>query len=786
MGSLREFIIIFQFGNYMHEPIKLLYFSHTLSKYPRAEKTLREDGFELISVIDLSSAIDTTDQQQPDIVLLDSNTSFKHFLQFRGRTNHNSSSPRFLILIDEKDLIGTLDIKSEGLFLIPTPKDTRELLQCLNTYRDPIVLREQFSNKNLSIEDTFHLLENELNQSRHAQRSLARQLWKERERLGSSQSVARVGSWETDLSNFTTEWTEQTHQIFGTDPTSFLPTHKGFIALVHPLEQEKVDAVFRQSIKDKEPHSIVHRIVRPDGTQRTVEERWNVFTDENGNAIRAVGACRDITDQQIAEADRDRLFQLSGDLLAIGTLEGQLTQVNPAWTEVLGWPKEEIENNYALKLVHPDDFERSKRTGIAIRNGENIRDFENRLLCKDGTYRWICWNTYPFLELQQVFSIGRDITDAKLAKQGIDELEERLQFISESLNMGYWDLDLITEQVWRSLSHDQCFGYEKLLDEWSYNIFLRHLHPDDRDYADRSIQATIAKGNNFKIEFRVIWPDRSVHWIFCIGRITRNEKGEAIRMLGVVLDISDRKKLEGQLHQVQRLESMGHLTGGIAHDFNNLLTIIIGNTEVLQQELKDNSVLAPLTDMVFDAAERGAELVKRMLAFSRKQRLEPKTFNINELIAKLQPLLERSIGASVDLELQLLEKLWLCRIDPSELENCLLNLAINARDAMAEHGKLIVSTSNKTIKLNDFSQQSELDMGDYVQIKVEDNGVGISEEILEQIFEPFFTTKPSGSGLGLAMVYGFIKQSGGGMFVQSTPDLGTQIELYIPALHESE
>lgn len=769
----------------MNEPIRLLYFPSTLSKYPRAEELLTDDGFELYSATDLALAIDAANQQNPGIVLLDTSTSLKDYLRFR-RGTHKSSNSHFLIFSDEAIDNDADDLQLEELFLVPTPKDTRELLQCLNTFRAPKVLREQHAQKPMSIEDTIHSLESELNQTKYAQRSLARQLWKERERLGSSQSVARVGSWETNLTNLTVEWTEQTHQIFGTDPSSFLPTHEDFIALVHPLDQEKVDAAFKRSLQDKKSHSIVHRIVRPDGTQRIVEERWNVFTDENNRAVRAVGACRDITDQQTAEEDRDRLFRLSGDLLSIGTMEGQLTQVNPAWTEVLGWPKEDIENYYALKFLHPDDFERSKRTGIALRKGENIRDFENRLLCKDGTYRWFCWNTYPFLELQQVFSIGRDITDAKLAKQGMDELEEKLKFISESLSIGYWDLDLITEQVWRSLSHDQCFGYEKLLDEWSYSIFLRHLHPDDRDYVDRSIQATIAKGNSFKIEFRIIWPDRSVHWLFSIGRITRNEKGEAIRMLGVVIDISDRKKLEGQLHQAQRLESIGHLTGGIAHDFNNLLTIIIGNTEVLQQELKDNAALAPLTDMVFDAAERGAELVKRMLAFSRKQRLEPSTLIVNDLIVKLQPLLERSIGASVELELQLLEELWLCRIDPSELENCLLNLAINARDAMAEHGKLTISTSNKTIKLSDFSQQSELDMGDYVQIKVEDNGVGISEEVLEKIFEPFFTTKPSGSGLGLAMVYGFIKQSGGGMFVQSAPDQGTRIELYIPAIRESE
>lgn len=772
----------------MKEPIKLLYFYSALAQFPSAQKLLADSGFTLEETKDIKSAFSAARMDHPDIVLLDSNTSLKDFFRFRSIARKLLKSPttQFVLFVNETNEFGSDDLQAEDLFLIATPKDTPELLQFLNTFRAPKVLHEKYPQSNLPFEEAINFFETELSQSKHAQRSLARQLWKERERLGSSQSVARVGSWETELSNFTVEWTEQTHQIFGTDPTSFLPTHKDFIALVHPQDRKEVDTAFKQSLTDKETHSIVHRIVRPDGTQRTVEERWSVFTDENGKAVRAVGACRDITDQQIAEADRDRLFRLSGDLLSIGTLDGQLTQVNPAWTELLGWPKEDIENNYALKFLHPDDFERSKRTGIALRKGENILEFENRLLCKDGSYRWICWNTYPFLEMRQVFSIGRDITDAKLAKQGLDELEERLQFMSESLNMGYWDIDLGTAQVWHSLSHDKCFGYDKALDEWSYSIFLSHIHPDDRDYSNRTIQATIADGSNFKTEFRVIWPDRSIHWLFCIGRITRNKKGEAIRILGVVLDISDRKKLEGQLHQAQRLESMGQLTGGIAHDFNNLLTIIIGNAEVLQEELQDNAELAPLTDMVFDAAERGAELVKRMLAFSRKQRLEPKTLNINELIAKLQPLLERSIGASVNLELQLLGTLWLCRIDPSELENCLLNLAINARDAIAEHGKLVISTSNKTIKLNDFSQQSELDMGDYVQIKVEDNGVGISEEMLEQIFEPFFTTKPNGSGLGLAMVYGFIKQSGGGMFVQSTPELGTQIELYIPAVHESE
>lgn len=752
-----------------------------------AEQTLTDAGFILVSTDDVLRTISAPNQVVPNIIILDTDTSLAVFVRIQTILNEDKNLRRSrLVLFDSTDNeIPSKSHRPNQYYHLPKPKAAEELLSTLLTLCETEEILNHIEGDTLKLEQTIAFFEGELNQSRFEELSLIRQLRKERDRLDSSQAVARTGSWETDLKTFDVQWTEQTHRIFGTDPSSFQPTHEKFLAMIHPEDREKIDAAFAASLADTTPHSIVHRIIRQDGEVRIVEERWSVLPNAKGELDHAVGSCRDITAQILAEEDRNRLFQLSGDLLTINTFGGILTQVNPAWTKVLGWQKEELENLHVLKIIHPDDHESTKAVIGSLTTGESLKDFENRFLCKDGSYRWICWNCHPLLDSQQIFSIGRDITESKVAKQGQQELEERIQFMLSAANMGYWDLDLLTMRTWRSLSHDQCFGYDTLLPEWSYETFLAHIHPDDREFVDRSFQTAQSGGTSYRVEFRAIWPDESMHWLFSIGRFTRNSEGDASRVAGVVLDISDRKLLEEQLSQAQRLESMGQLTGGIAHDFNNLLTVIIGNAEVLKEDLADNEVMLGMAEMVLSAAERGSELIKRMLAFARKQRLEPKTININELVRSLLPLLELSLGEFIEIDLQLEQEPWLCRIDPTELESSVLNLSINARDAMSNRGKLWIETSNETLDLDDQSKHPDLPIGDYVRILVKDNGSGISDESLAQIFEPFFTTKSNGSGLGLAMVYGFIKQSGGNVYVHSRVEQGTSIELYIPAIHQS-
>jgi PAS domain S-box-containing protein len=252
--------------------------------------------------------------------------------------------------------------------------------------------------------------------------------------------------------------------------------------------------------------------------------------------------------------------------------------------------------------------------------------------------------------------------------------------------------------------------------------------------------------------------------------------------LVVAVDVTERNAAEAQLRQAQKMEAIGQLTGGVAHDFNNLLTIILGNLELIAEACLNKPEVRAMADDALAAVHRGADLTQRLLAFSRQQPLEPRVVDIPHLINDLAGLMRRSLGESIRVEVALSPELWKTRVDPSLLENALLNLAVNARDAMPEGGRLTFEAQNTVLDADYAEENAEVMAGEYVQIAVSDSGTGITPEVMEHILEPFFTTKAvgKGTGLGLSMVYGFIKQSGGHIQVYSEVGYGTTVKLYLP------
>jgi signal transduction histidine kinase len=240
---------------------------------------------------------------------------------------------------------------------------------------------------------------------------------------------------------------------------------------------------------------------------------------------------------------------------------------------------------------------------------------------------------------------------------------------------------------------------------------------------------------------------------------------------------------EERLRQAQKMEVVGQLAGGVAHDFNNILAIIIGNLDLLEEALSGQPKLAEIVQSALKAAARGASLTHQLLAYSRLQPLDPRTLNVSKLVVDLTALLHRTLGETIDIEQKLPENLWNTRIDPNQLENALLNLAVNARDAMPNGGKLIIEAENATLDPSYADQHLEVTPGRYVMLAVTDTGIGMSKEVAQRALEPFFTTKPTGegTGLGLSMVYGFVKQSRGHIKIYSEPGHGTTVKLYLPA-----
>ena len=280
----------------------------------------------------------------------------------------------------------------------------------------------------------------------------------------------------------------------------------------------------------------------------------------------------------------------------------------------------------------------------------------------------------------------------------------------------------------------------------------------------------------------MVWPDGSNHVVYDRGEVTYDTAGKPVHMSGTAQDITDRKHIEEQLFQAQKIEVVGQLTGSVAHDFSNLLAVMMGNLELIGVRVGTEGILGEMVERGVKAAERGAALTHRLLAFSRKQTLQPTKIDLNELVAGMAYMLRRALSETIEIEFANVENLWLCIADQPQLENALLNLSINARDAMPLGGCLTIEMANISINDEISAGQSDIEPGDYVMLAISDTGCGIAKDTIKHVFEPFFTTKDvgKGSGLGLSMVYGFAKQSDGTATIYSEVDEGTTVKLYLP------
>ncbi|HEX2166292.1 MAG TPA: ATP-binding protein, partial [Longimicrobiales bacterium] len=313
--------------------------------------------------------------------------------------------------------------------------------------------------------------------------------------------------------------------------------------------------------------------------------------------------------------------------------------------------------------------------------------------------------------------------------------------------------------------------------------FLRLVHPDDRSRMRALLHSESARDQTFDVEYRAQWPDGSVHWIEGKGRVKPDEDGRAVAVLGVSIDVTDRRLLEAQFQQAQKMEAVGQLAGGIAHDFNNLLTAIIGHGDMLMAELPEDSRARADVTGVMNAAESAARLTRQLLTFSRRSLLQPEVLSPNDVIARTESLLRRLIPAHIDVCTELAADAPPVRIDPSHLEQVIINLALNARDAMPGGGTLKIATERVQFTPR---PHTAAPAGICTLIRVSDNGMGMDAETRAHIFEPFFTTKPpgQGTGLGLATVFGIVQQTGGAIDLESEPGEGTTFRVWLPAVEE--
>lgn len=487
------------------------------------------------------------------------------------------------------------------------------------------------------------------------------------------------------------------------------------------------------------------------------------------------------------ERDRaQRYLDTAAVVLLALDVEGRVTLVNRHACTVLGWSSDELIGLDWIDTCVPARFREEVRGRLQRPPLDGVTVAENPILTRGGEERLMQWHNSILRDadgqVTGILSSAIDITDHTRVLDELRATEERIQFVLASADIGIWDWDPVRDVVeWSPVLYAQ-YGLAPGSFGGSFAAFLALVHPEDRVGVQASIARATATGSDFVVEHRTVRPDGAVRWLHGAGRVILDSAGSTIHAVGISQDITERRSLERQFQQSQKMEAVGRLASGVAHDFNNMLSVILGWSNLAVEDMPKDAPGRDAFEEVIKAGNTAAALTKQLLAFSRQQLVDPTVFDPNKLVLELDRMLQRLIGENIVLVTRTDPAAGTVRMDRSQLENVLMNLVVNARDAMPQGGQLTVETAGVVVGSRRPGHLAAVDPGAYVLLSVSDDGTGMSEEVKARIFEPFFTTKERdrGTGLGLATVYGVIKQAGGHIEVNSEIGIGTTMNLYLP------
>ena len=483
--------------------------------------------------------------------------------------------------------------------------------------------------------------------------------------------------------------------------------------------------------------------------------------------------------------ERDRIWAVSEDLLGVSNFDGYFLSVNPAWTNLLGWTEDEIKSLHVSELRHPDDASAGIAARARLAQGVQTVRIENRFRHRDGSWRWLSWTMTADDGL--IYVAGRHITAEKEASAALRESGQFRSLVAGVTDYALYMLDPNgTVASWNS-------GAERIKGYTAEEIIGRHFSEfytaeDRKNGAPNRALSIAAATGRFEAEAWRVRKDGSLFWANVVIDAIHDETGNLIGFAKITRDITERRNAQEslerahqQLAQAQKMEALGQLTGGVAHDFNNLLMVVSGQAQALMRRLTDQKNIRSL-EAILTAASRGETLTRQLLTFARRQPQNPRTVSLGQTVAAFRDVLSSSARGKIDLQIEVSRDAWPVSIDIPEFELALVNLVVNARDAMPEGGSIKLTGNNVTLR---GTETVEGIKGEFVALTVSDTGTGIPPELLTRIFEPFFTTKTAGkgTGLGLSQAYGFARQSGGTIAVSSKLGQGTQVTIYLPRSH---
>lgn len=560
--------------------------------------------------------------------------------------------------------------------------------------------------------------------------------------------------------------------------------------------------VLTKAIESREEDTIEFEISLPAGNE-WFESRVIPEIDDEGEVQGVIGITRNISNRKKIEQElRSSLnrLALTIEVSKMGIYEHAVpldcsTYHSKKWAAILGYGREELPEpnkrlEWFIRRIHPDDVELIAKAYSDFLEGKTEGYLvEVRVKHKEGEWIWVKGSAKAIErsesgKVSRILGVMQDITERKNLEESLRQNEARLRQSQQVAKVGHWIWLYHKDEVVLSDELVKIFELESNFYSGSLeNLLLNLVHPTEREMVKQHIQLMGFETEVKPIEFTIVLPNKAEKVVWSVfGETVRDINGRIDHLSGIIQDITERKQLEKQFYQSQKMEAIGSLAGGIAHDFNNLLVPIIGYSDLGMLSLPEDEKLHNNFSRINEAGKLAASLTHQILAFSRQQVLDMQTLDLNSVIFQFEEMLQRLIGEKIELKTFLLPSLNRVEADKGMVEQILMNLVINSRDAMTDGGTIMIETANVFLDERYSSNELDIKSGPYIMMAVTDTGMGMDERTLSQIFDPFFTTKErdKGTGLGLSTVYGIVRQHQGAVWAYSEVDKGTTIKIYLP------